>query len=190
MLQIIQATKNSLQNIFTTYNNNISSLEEFNKSLLEETNILWWLLNQYSNDLNISLNQIDKEVIGLIAANELVRLIKYSLPPNSSKALLERYFKLSGFEPTEKLMFSSSINKLNKNWKSKYISYDEFILNFCPIIFSIKKSLETDVPDSWMTVVVKKFNLDKDFKISLIDLSFQFLIENLLLKEYIKFTVE
>lgn len=112
----VETIKNALNKISSTSQavltrekknnqNLLSSIEHLVKIQDEELNILWWLINSYSNVCNRSFCDLDEREKPLILAIELAKLTALKIEIPSARVI----FQKAGLENSDKFTFSEFI---------------------------------------------------------------------------------
>jgi hypothetical protein len=160
----------------------INRIEEVLRILAEETNILWWLLADYSNDLDQPFEKVSAECLCLVPAKELADLTGLLPGPLSAKATLSKIINRRKNSPPVKLM--DAVNAIPRNWReSRAGSIDMSNLGLLiPITLAVVKSLETDDKASWVPVYNKASGISAKQTYTELELAFQFYQECLLIR--------
>lgn len=179
---LLKKLKESLQN----FSQGINKIQHNNLLYREESDMLWWMQGGYSRDLNIQLNQIGLPAASLIVGKELADLVRVFPGPFSAKAILYQMLSREGFDVNIETVLSSVINEADRKYREKWdqsFSKSEAI-DLCPILFAIKKSLETDGDKNWPAVFKKIIGFSSNVKINIIDIAMQTYEECLFIKSY------
>jgi hypothetical protein len=152
----------------------------------EESDMLWWMQGRYSRDLQIPIDQINLPVASLVAGKELADLVRVIPGPFSVKAILYQMLSKEGSDVDSEVTLSSVINEADRNWRETWNqSYSKSeAIDLCPILFAVKKSLETDGDKNWPDAFKKVIGLPSNVKINTIDIAMQTYEECLFIKSY------
>lgn len=101
MKNLAALTIKSIKEITNSCNNSLSSLDYYIKIKDEEVNILWWIINRYSEILEKPLDDVTDIEKSTVAGIELALLSANNVEPPSLESLLfriglkrEKYFKI------------------------------------------------------------------------------------------------
>lgn len=167
-----------------TYSSAIENLNEQLGEKQEQVNMLWWLLAEWSNDLNKPFSRISKGSAAILAGKELADLSMRTLGPPSVSAIIHRILELGKGGNTKAISIPDSVNDCPRSWRDNTAKqYNlQSVGKLCPISIGIAKSLETNEPDNWTPVFEKASGLESSLKLKPLNLGFQFYRERLLLK--------
>jgi hypothetical protein len=170
-------------NILTSTNNTISELNRYLKIEREESNVLWWLFAEYSNDLNRRMAELDTSVVPLVAGKELADLTCITPGLFSAEAFLGKIVNAVATK-THKTSLRLAVNNAPAEWKEKWIQErnPKMVEDLCPVHYAITKSLEFQDPESWVPVFDKNTAIKADHKITPTKLALQVYQESLLIK--------
>ena len=149
----------------------------------EETNVLWWLIGEASNELNCSLKSKNKEEILLVIAKELSDLTK----------LMPGFFQIHFFIKKALILskgkfvdigLNEVVNNTPTDWKRNFLSTVEHSLFDIdlPILNCIKLSLETDEENDWLSFYKNLTKKDASKKFEMIEIGKQFYNELILIR--------
>lgn len=119
--------------------------------LREESDVLWWMQGRYSRDLEMSMDQIGLAAASIIAGKELAEVIKVLPGPFAARAILHQVLLRDGSDIQKGIALSSAINGSDREWRKEWAQHfaESETIDLCPILFAVKKSLETDNAESW-----------------------------------------
>ena len=164
-----------------------AAMKLLSKALLaqeEETNMLWWLYGEYSNDLKRPLRKIDKAALALLAPKELADLTKIIPGPISVEAFLEKAIGYGKGKKVTKISLKDAINSSPFEWKEAWIDgkdTDE-VLDLCPVFYAMKKSVESGDDSSWIASLEKNTGIKADSLLPPVELALQAYEERLLIE--------
>lgn len=160
----------------------INRIEQVLAILAEESNILWWLLADFSNALNRPFKEVNPACLSLISAKELADLTVLLPGPGSASASLSRIIGNHKSKPTFKVV--DAVNSLPKEWREMQPELEnKLILGvLAPISLAIAKSLETDSESAWVAVFNKASGLSARSEHTRLELGTQYYQESLLLR--------
>lgn len=143
------------------------SIDIFSDSLLvhdEQANILWWLLGEYSNDLNCHFAKIDFPSVCLVAAKELADLTKLLPGPFSAEAFLSKIIHMGRKKAPKEVTLKDAINKSSLPWKEKWLKTKRFDLteDLCPLYYAAKESVSTGNSAAWEAAFENKSKISAD----------------------------
>jgi hypothetical protein len=149
----------------------------------EETNILWWLLGEYSRDLNRKMADIGLPAACLVAGKELADLTIILPGPLSAEAFLDKTLRDVEQDLRDLLTLKEAVNMSPINWRSNWLAAlkcTELIQDLCPVLLAVIKSTETEGEDEWFPIFEKAAKFTGEYVISPLNLSMQVYQENLL----------
>lgn len=179
---LLKKLKEALQNV----TQGINQIQHNHLLYREESDMLWWMQGGYSRDLGTPLDQINLPVASLIAGKELADLVRVIPGPFSVKAIFYQMLSREGSDVDGEVALSSVINEADRKWREEWnqrFSKSEAI-DLCPILFAVKKSLETNGDKSWPAAFKKVVGLASNVKINTIDIAMQTYEECLFIKSY------
>jgi hypothetical protein len=153
----------------------------------EDSNILSWLVGEWSNDLNIPLtDKIEQSQIAFILGKELADLVTQVPGPYAAKALLK---KMLGLCKRKQKDFSlvEMVDLLDKEKKEQILNKYSLLNSGIntPILLSITKALEANEPIVWKHAFKTIMNIDADeVKKEPLTWAYQLYLECLLTKFY------
>ena len=146
---------------------------------------LWWLLGGHSHDLKKSFGSLDVGCVAVIAPKELAERILILPGPRAVQAFLAQAIQQSN-KPRE-LSLAEAIDKTPKAWREAQFGpngkVDE-VLDLCPSLLMMKKSLDGSKRDQWSTQAAKAAAIPIKDKLSPVEISLQLLKEHLLLRAF------
>jgi hypothetical protein len=161
------------------YNNNILK-QEVNS---EDSQILWWMINEWSRDLEIPLKKLKSPEDSIVIGKELADLINVLPGPYASKAVLHK--NLSILKKSSVTQCANVIEKQSVEWRkmvSEAYPYDN-AKEVVPILTAISKSLEVDDSLEWLPSYKKLMCFDiGNVNIDAIDYAYQIYLECLVIK--------
>jgi len=147
--------------------------------LAEESNIHWWLFNGFSRLLNVPMTELNVREAPFIYALELADLTQYITPPVSTKDFFHKLLAEKQKEEDNEQLLKDVVNQFIEKYPQ--IGKKESLGAICPLTMACNYRLELEDNEAW----IKKYNSDNSIniesKVSCLDLSYQFYIENLLL---------
>lgn len=154
----------------------------------EDSQILWWMTGQWSNDLDKSLNETKKDYASIIIGKELADKIEILPGPYSAKAVIYKMLNSCGKRTTSKTPnLKEVIGCLDSKWKIKCIKeYGvDGIGKIAPILFAISTSLTVDEGEDWNPQFKKSVGYSaEDITKSAEEIAFQVYLECLTVKCY------
>ncbi len=163
---------------------NLKSQTSNNFILQEESNVLWWLIGGYSNDLECQVSQLSKTAACLTLGKELSDLT-YILPGIYSHESILSKMLLHAKTKKQKTSIQEAVNDSTREWREKltnFMSLDNYETIF-PVLCAIKKSLECDGKEDWLPQFKKATNIDPKEEIPIEQLAAQIYQEILLNRE-------
>ncbi len=177
---------NSIINNLNQVTASNTRLNDLLKLQREEINIHWWLFGEFSNDLNISISEIEIPAACLVVGKELADLIHILPGPLAAEAFISKMLKNTGQDLPETITLKKAVNSSNKDWKANWMDRKEFkeYEDLCPVHFAVKKSLETTGTDDWTAAFENMSKLKVNVKLSPIKLALHVYYETLLINNY------
>ena len=182
-----QVPIDDLQEIFLQYGKGLNQIAKDNRQLQialeiqkEETNILWWLMGAYSNDLKQSFVNFDKPIAAVIAGKELADHVTHRPGPLSVTNILARIVPHSA-DNADVLSLDALVTKIPMDWKRKLSQeIGDCTLDFCPLHAAISHSVDLEDDASWKTIFSKHFPHSTAREVSPIVLGYQMYRERIL----------
>ena len=182
------AAEQPLHDLFTNLGN---AIEEATKHLVhlqqlrqEESNILWWLFGEYSRDINEPMTKIGFPAACVVAAKELADLTVVLPGSLSAVAFLDKMLHIAKAKFPDTTTLQAAVNASPREWRNQWMQQLNItnVEDLCPVLFAIKKSLETDGRDDWVPAFEKAAAVKVAEAIHPRDLTYQVYIENLLVR--------
>lgn len=130
----------------------------------EELNMLWWLQTRVSRDLNQPFENLASTVASIVFAAELADLTAFIPGPVAASALLSSALVLAQ-RPPEDLTVVNAVNAVPRDWRETRAASmveEKAVLELCPILFAIVRSLDTEGANEWLPVFKKQCNVRID----------------------------
>ena len=183
----VQVPIDDLHEIFSQYGKGLNQIAKDNRQLQialeiqkEETNILWWLMGAYSNDLEQSFGNLDKPIAAVIAGKELADHVTHRPGPLSVINILDRIVSHRA-DNADALSLDAVVTKIPMDWKRKLSQeINDRTLDFCPLHAAISHSVELEDDVSWKTIFSKHFPYSTAKEVSPIVLGYQMYRERIL----------
>jgi len=150
----------------------------------EQSEIAWWILGEYSRELDVHLSQISVAEACLTLAKELADLTRLSPGPVARRAFLDRMLRHTKQKQTTKLGIDEVINAAKRAQREIWIKdlratdFEDLV----PLHFGVLKSLETEGAAEWLPAFRKGTGLASKAGWSALDLSDQFYTERLVIR--------
>jgi hypothetical protein len=166
---LITQSANTTQSV----NQQLAELRRVVQAQREESNFLWWLQNGFSKDLELPFSKLDTAKSACVLPMELANLTVFTPgPPGILGMIVSALAKTAG---NAKGSIQEIINAAPRGWREAQVAanskYDVGIL--CPILFAMKKSLETDGEDDWIPAHRKLAALKTDDFFAVRDIAYQ-----------------
>lgn len=182
-------TKNTIVSVINKMGENISILKK-NESVLhdtigrykEDSDILAWIVGEWSDELDFRLDKkVDGKKVAIVLGKELSNLVNSPLGPYSAKSLLTKMISMCKKDSGE-YSLKDIICGTPREWRVKFVEENRKISDSTPISFCIMKSLEAD--DAILEKLCNpKLNVDiTEIKMNIVDWSYSFFIECQLIK--------
>lgn len=164
---ITSKTAKQLVDIIKKLNINIEKLvyivEQENRKCQENTEILSWIMGEWSNILNLPLSKVNKRNGSFVIGAELADLVKVYPGPFSYKAFLKRMLDKCIGENSE-ITLTEFIDSQNEEMRliiAKKYGKDCKIRNL-PMLSAVEISLSVDGAKVWVPVYKKAWKIDPD----------------------------
>lgn len=150
-------------------------------ALSEESNILWWLMGGYSNDLEKGFPAVDLAVACLVAPKELADLTGMLPGPVAVPAVLDKMLATAKAESRAQVAIKDAINASPRKWREMLVAEaNPFVGDLAPLHIGMQKSLETKRKSNWLPSFRTLTQIDPTKKCDPLVLSLQFYRERLL----------
>jgi hypothetical protein len=177
----IQEAISGVGKVYDAAKTAVSEVDLVLETLAEETNILWWVLSEYSRDLNKPLTSLAAPTAALAVARELADLTCGSPGPRAAVSFLTRQLQHTS-KNSEPVSLSDAIGTMTAEWRETLKNkYTQKPLDLCPVVQAVAKSTETDAPNDWHAAFQKITHLDASMLFEPIALSEQLFDEMMFL---------
>jgi hypothetical protein len=181
IINILKIVNVNIKNIYINQKQICKSVDVYK----EESNILSWLMGQWSNDLKKQLNnKTNQSKIALILGKELADLVLTIPGPYSAKAILKRMIDLCKAD-CKTLSLVDMVDMLDTKWKGSLLDKYHLSASDCntPILLAIAKSLEVDGPRAWGNAYGKIMGFDAETVVQdMLTWGYQMYLECMLVK--------
>ncbi len=142
--------------------------------LREESNMLWWLFAEYSRDLGQRMATVPLSAACLVAGKELADLTEVLPGPLAAIGVLDRMLRAVEPELRSATTLQEAVNETPREWRPWMAGGDcERVEDLCPVLYAVRRSLDTNGPEDWIPPVRKVTGVDALTKISPLDLAVQ-----------------
>lgn len=164
----------------------IGKLESELTIVSEEANMLWWLVSEYSRDLNESWKKVGTPATSIVAGKELADLTRIVPGPVAATAFLDRIVRLSDSAKSPKpITIKEAVEKTPREWRERYpFNLAAGVDDLSPISKAIKLSLTVSDGDDWTPVFERGTALAANSKIPANALAYQVFLERLLANQF------
>lgn len=144
----------------------------------EEIDILWWMINKRSKNLQKPFNELGVYLASILIPNELAEATQVSPGPYSAKAFLDSMLDTFPSEEMRKITLRKIVNEISREWNNARLesTYKDALL---PLSFAISSALEQDDGD-WIGEFEEATNMKANRQFALSLISYQFYQERLL----------
>lgn len=160
-----------INELCTFINKNYRDLADKNKILYENTEILWWLLAGYSQDVGKTYAELPLQQAALLVGKDLAEIVENKPGLYFVENLL---CKVLDRNKDEKALFASYIDSCSDDIIEKMFVQSESSIN-TPILFALNKKKEVG-EGSWYKVFEKNFG-KTDIEYSGMELAYQMYLE-------------
>ncbi|NRY63290.1 GTPase-associated system all-helical protein GASH [Clostridium beijerinckii] len=164
--------------------NNFEKMQKINDLKSEDSEVLWWMIGEWSYDLNKPFKDIDDNFIPILIGKEMADKVNVFPGPYSAKAVINKI--LSNYEDGRLYIYNYA-EKIEKDWLDRFVKeyYIEPIADFMPILKYFNKINEIDEED-YSDDKLEKIcpAIIKKVKILNKDIAYEIYLECLLSKAY------
>jgi GTPase-associated system helical domain len=141
----------------------------------EEVNVLWWLFAEHSRDTGHRMASLPLPAACLVAGKELADLIEVLPGPLAAAGLLDRMLRAVERELRPTTTLHEAINTAPREWRAGWVASTdgERVEDLCPVLCSVRRSLETSGPDDWAPPVKTVTGVDVHRGLTPLDLAVQ-----------------
>lgn len=161
--------------------------EELTSIYREDSQVLWWLMGEYSNELDINLKGSDKTKVCLALGKEASNFIHNYPGPTAIKAVLYKMIALCKGK-SERLTLDKVIEQLPTEWKASFISTinEDSILDLLPLNSAIIRSKNTGSAAEWYPKFKREIlNSTDELRFTQQEFAWQMYLECLAMKCYL-----
>ena len=153
-----------LEKILTQYGKGLNEINTANLRLQlalsiqkEETDILWWLMGAFSNDLQQPFVSLDPAVAAVVAGKELADHVRHEPGPVSVANILHRLVSQVADSSTA-VPLSSAVVEFPMSWRKEVTGQaDRRALQYCPLHAALLHSADLADAANWVTVFSNHF---------------------------------
>lgn len=139
----------------------------------EEIDVLWWLVSDFSNDLEKSFKKFKKPVVAIVAGKELADHIQHRPGPLGAASILDRVIS-SGTGKLKEASLNECVLSVPSSWKRQLVEKtDAGALDYCPVLAALSLTVDVDDDESWTKAFAKRFPHSTDEKVPIQALGFQ-----------------
>jgi hypothetical protein len=178
------ASKRASNAIVSEEPENDSKLRKLESELnivAEETNILWWLISEYSRDRAVSWKTLKLQAASIIAGKELADLTRVIPGPVAATAFLDRIMRFSDSRNSKKnIKVMHAIESTPLEWRKHYPLEHTDLVDLMPIGQGLKLSLTIADGDDWSGVFQKGTVIEANSEMKPMVLAYQVFLERML----------
>lgn len=204
LLDIFKATKGDVNawnaqefsGAFSVYLTNLNKLlieatEFIHQNVLEQkiykedSQVLWWMIGEWSRDLQKPFKQFKVPEACIVIGKELADIVEILPGPYASKAVLYKVLSVFCEDEIKEVTLSTAINQLDKDWRQQVVSKysTEKTKEITPILTAVTESLKVEKATEWKPAYQKLTNFDAShIKMSALELAYQMYLECLVVK--------
>jgi hypothetical protein len=150
-------------------------------ALAEESNILWWVLGEFSKDLVQPISTLSPAMAALVAAKELADVTVFTPGPIASGAFLLRLLTLTTGGGGTTL--SDAVCSTSAKWRAGLVSEKLTITNdLSPVMMAVAKASETETGTDWHPAFLKATKISATTSIEPLKLGQQLFDELMLIR--------
>ncbi len=145
----------------------------------EESNMAWWVLGEYSRDLNKPFADYNVAAVCVISGKELAAITELMPGPRSAPALLDHVIHSATTELPEAVTLKDAINNTPRDWRQGWISSIrlEPLVDLCPVHLAVQLSLGGD---AWVRAFNSRGTIKATQSFTPLDLALETYQESLL----------
>ena len=195
-------TVSNAQSLLTSVNKSIQTLESRVSSLVqdadatfkqlhrslkasrEETNIVWWMVGGWSNDLNRPYTELTERQACLVAGKEIADLITLLPSSDSSKGFLHRILSATEQEGHNvPISIQEAVMSAPQNWDLSWLksSSESELMDFCPLHFGLLQNRQI-ADGGWIGSFEDHTGMKPTAQFLPTEISYQFCQERLLFR--------
>lgn len=154
----------SIQKSISTINSTLYTYETSQSIYKEDSQILWWMSSEWSNELKCSLKDVEKSKACLIIGKEAADFITNFPGPYSMEGVLNKILR-SCKGNSDKIELPDLIMQLDEKWKKQYVEKieDSPIIKLLPLCSAMARSINTDNSEQWYPQFMKEIMSKKDY---------------------------
>lgn len=140
----------------------------------EESDVLWWVIAEYSRDLDRRMADVKLPGAAVVAGKELADLV--SLPgPLAAKSFLDKVLSTCGTKTgyRKPIGLAAAVAGTPRDWRATLGKRDgvEKVHDLTPALGAVRHSLTTDGEDEWVPAYKKAYGLDPSVEAAPTDLA-------------------
>jgi hypothetical protein len=145
----------------------------------EESNMLWWLVSEYSRDRNEPWKKVEAAT-PIIAGKELADLTRVIPGPVAAAAFLDRIVRFSD-SLKKAIILKAAVESTPRAWReTNQFQAGPGVEDLAPVNKALKLSLTVSDGDDWSPVFQRGTALETDSKLLPTPLAYQVFLERLL----------
>ena len=115
--KVVSSLTEHLENVATAESTARNRVVRAQAAFSEETNILWWIINGYSQDLSKPRGQVSAAELTLPSARELAGLVTHGVPPAASIDYLRHALSSADGGASEQLTIGEAMEATAPDWR-------------------------------------------------------------------------
>ncbi|HCO68738.1 MAG TPA: hypothetical protein DIT04_13415, partial [Dysgonomonas sp.] len=175
----VEKTFDEIKSRFSEIKRIFKGIIENQDIIAEESDIHWWLFNGFSRLLNIPMTDLNIKEAPFIYALELANLTQYITPPVSAKEFFHKLLAEKQKDEDDKQFVKDVVNQFIEKYPQ--IGKKESLGAICPLTMACNYRIDLEDNQAWIKKYFSENSINMELKVSCLDLSYQFYIENLLL---------
>ena len=150
------------------------------QNLREELDLLWWLQNGFSKDLQKPFSEIGLPLATIVLPLELSDLTAFIPGPAAIFGMVVSALRQISAKDA-KVSIKAGVNAAPRDWRKMKVEEiaSQPVGNLCPIYLAISKSLETDGDDDWLPAFKKQSEMNGEDEFEARDLAYQVYCERM-----------
>lgn len=128
----------------------------------EEVDICWWILGEYSRDLDIPIESLDPVAAPVVIGRELAGLVKNLPGLTFPTAVLNRVLGFLGSKRVDKVALHKAVLATDEGWRKRFSNQRgaRELGNICPLVDALEASTNAEVKEEALTKRLEHAGVD------------------------------
>lgn len=152
----------------------------------EESNILWWLISEYSRDLDKRWRKFPVQEVSIVVGKELADLTRVIPGPVAAAAFLDRVVQSGRTKSVSSVSVINALCKTPLEWRQGYVkeAYPNELEPVLPLSHGLKLSLSAPDEDAFPPLFEKATGISANAKLAPYILAYQMFLEVLVRRSF------